>query len=40
MIAFYRDISEVRDERFDGMIVTGAPVELLEFEESPTGRSL
>ena len=32
MIAFYRDLSEVRDEKFDGMIVTGAPVELLEFE--------
>ena len=33
MIAFYRDLSEVRDEKFDGMIVTGAPVELLEFED-------
>lgn len=24
---------EVRDKKFDGMIITGAPVELKEFEE-------
>ena len=30
---FYRTFDEVRDERFDGMIITGAPVEQLEFEE-------
>ena len=33
MIAFYRTLDEVRDEWFDGMIITGAPVELLPFEE-------
>ena len=33
MIAFYRDWEEVRNEKFDGFIVTGAPVELLEFED-------
>jgi homoserine O-succinyltransferase len=32
MIAFYRPWNEVRDERFDGLIVTGAPVEEMEFE--------
>jgi homoserine O-succinyltransferase len=33
MIAFYRDWHDVRHERFDGFIITGAPIELLEFEE-------
>ncbi len=32
MIAFYRDWEDVRLEKFDGFIVTGAPVELLEFK--------
>ncbi len=30
--SFYRRWSEVRDEHFDGLIVTGAPVETLAFE--------
>lgn len=30
---FYRTFDEVRDQFFDGMIVTGAPVELMPFEE-------
>jgi homoserine O-succinyltransferase len=33
MIAFYRDWESVRSEKFDGLVVTGAPVELLEFED-------
>ena len=33
MLAFYRDFEDVADERFDGFIVTGAPIELLEFED-------
>ena len=33
MIAFYRDWESVRAEKFDGLVVTGAPVELLEFED-------
>ena len=33
MKAFYRDFEDMRDEKFDGMIITGAPVEHLEFEE-------
>lgn len=30
---FYKTFSDIRKERFDGMIVTGAPVELMEFED-------
>jgi len=30
---FYTTFSEIKDQKFDGMIVTGAPVELLEFEQ-------
>ncbi len=33
MQAFYKDFDLMRDERFDGMIITGAPVEHMEFEE-------
>ncbi len=33
MLRFYRTLDEIRDERFDGMIVTGAPVEMMDFEE-------
>ncbi len=33
MMMFYRDFDEMKDEKFDGMIITGAPVEQLEFEE-------
>ena len=30
---FYKPYREVKDEKFDGMIITGAPVEKLAFEE-------
>ncbi|PZE20359.1 homoserine O-acetyltransferase MetA [Paenibacillus xerothermodurans] len=30
---FYKTFADVRDQRFDGLIITGAPVEQLEFEE-------
>lgn len=33
MLAFYEDWEEIRDRRFDGLIITGAPIELLDFEE-------
>ena len=33
MLAFYKTFDEVKDKRFDGMVITGAPVEKLEFEE-------
>lgn len=33
LITFYRHFDDVRHLRFDGLIITGAPVELLEFEQ-------
>src|SRR5512138_3392888 len=33
MIAFYRDFADVKAEKFDGLIITGAPIELLDFED-------
>jgi homoserine O-succinyltransferase len=30
---FYKTFDDVKHERFDGMIITGAPVETLEFED-------
>ena len=33
MESFYRPFSEVKDEKFDGLIITGAPIEHLEFED-------
>lgn len=32
MESFYNSFSEIKNQKFDGMIITGAPVELLEFE--------
>ncbi len=31
--SFYTTFDQVKDQKFDGMIITGAPVESLEFEE-------
>jgi len=31
--SFYHTFDEVKNQKFDGMIITGAPIELLEFEE-------
>lgn len=33
MFKFYKTFDEIKDERFDGMVVTGAPVENMEFEQ-------
>ena len=33
MLAFYKSFDEVRDRTFDGLVITGAPVENLPFEE-------
>jgi len=33
LFAFYKSFSDVKDKRFDGLIITGAPIEHLEFEE-------
>lgn len=30
---FYSYFDEIKDEKFDGLIITGAPVELMDFEE-------
>ena len=33
MIAFYKTFDEIKDQKFDGMVITGAPVEQLDFEK-------
>ncbi|MEO9778330.1 MAG: homoserine O-succinyltransferase [Sedimentitalea sp.] len=33
MESFYRPFSELRDKKFDGLIITGAPIEHLEFDQ-------
>ena len=33
MLAFYKTFDQVRDRNYDGLIITGAPVELMDFEE-------
>ena len=33
LLAFYKEFSDVKERYFDGMIITGAPVEKMEFEE-------
>ena len=30
---FYKTFNDIKDEKFDGLIITGAPVETLEFEK-------
>ena len=32
MLAFYKTFDQVRDNKYDGMVITGAPVEHLDFE--------
>lgn len=32
LVSFYRTIDDVKDQRFDGLVITGAPVEHLPFE--------
>ena len=33
LTTFYKTFDEIKNQRFDGMIITGAPVELMKFEE-------
>lgn len=33
LLKFYKNFRQVKDQKFDGMIITGAPVEQLEFED-------
>ena len=40
LFAFYKTFDDVRERYFDGMVITGAPVELLPFEEVDYWREL
>ena len=31
--AFYKTFDDIKDQAYDGMIITGAPIELLDFED-------
>ncbi len=33
LLSFYKTFDDIKDKNFDGMIITGAPVEQMEFEE-------
>ncbi|MEG0641589.1 MAG: homoserine O-succinyltransferase [Clostridium sp.] len=33
LLSFYKTFDDIKDEKFDGMIITGAPVENMDFEE-------
>ncbi|KJS18822.1 MAG: homoserine O-succinyltransferase [Clostridiaceae bacterium BRH_c20a] len=33
LVSFYKTFADIKDKKFDGMIITGAPIEHLEFEE-------
>lgn len=33
LLAFYKTFDDIKNQKFDGMIITGAPVEMMEFEE-------
>ena len=33
LVTFYKHFDEVRHEKFDGLVITGAPVEHIEFDE-------
>lgn len=33
LMTFYKTFSEIKDRKFDGMIITGAPVEQLDFDQ-------
>ena len=33
LISFYKSFDEIKNQKFDGLIITGAPVEQMEFEQ-------
>lgn len=33
LLSFYKTFEDIKDQKFDGMIITGAPVETLEYED-------
>ena len=37
---FYKSFEQIKDNKYDGLIITGAPVEMLEFEEVDYWRDL
>ena len=37
MLSFYKSFDELKHRKFDGMVITGAPVEMMEFEPQPIG---
>ncbi len=40
MLTFYKVFDDIKDQYFDGMVITGAPVELMDFEEVDYWREL
>ena len=40
MLTFYKVFDDIKDQYFDGMVITGAPVELMNFEEGDYWREL
>lgn len=40
MKSFYKSFDDIKDEKFDGLVITGAPVESLEFEDVDYWREL
>ena len=33
LLSFYKSFDDLKDRKFDGMVITGAPVELMDFED-------
>ncbi len=33
LLTFYKTFAEIRDQKFDGMIITGAPIELMDYQD-------
>lgn len=40
LLSFYKTFDEIKSNKYDGMIITGAPVELMEFEQVEYWREL
>lgn len=40
LLSFYKSFDQIRERKFDGMVITGAPVEQLPFEEVDYWREL
>ena len=40
MLTFYKVFDDIKDQYFDGMVITGAPVELMDYEEVDYWREL